>query len=88
VDGFSVGEAPGVAAGAPPSGGPAPVAGGGAGWFWADGEGDRAASGGAVSASNELPKTVMTPMAVNPTRPTATTELVLTGTAGSIQSHR
>ena len=76
----------GAAGDAPPSGGPAPVAGGGAGCFSADG--DREASGGAISASSELPKTVMTPTAVNPTKPTATTELVLTGTAGSIQSRR
>jgi hypothetical protein len=64
------------------------VAGGGTAGFSTDGDGDREASGGAVSASNELPKMVVTPIAVNATKPTATTELVLTGTVGSIQSRR
>jgi hypothetical protein len=85
---FAVGAPPSVpegVSGAVP--GVAPLAGGAAG-LPPRAVSLRDSAGGAVRASSEFPKMVAMPITVSPNRPTATTELVLTGTAGSIQSHR
>ena len=79
------GGVPGGASASPAPGEGAGAAGAGVvrgeGSFW---EG----AAGAVRASREFPKTVATAVAVSATIPSATTELVLMGTAGSIQSRR